>query len=139
MKRRLDGEYGDGGTGSPAAVENATACSGFSRIAPAPVPAAQAVNVARSAKSPTPHEPAERSEYTWIIQPQVDGAAGSTAESPCPMGRAGRGADGSASRRRSTLAITSGSTATCTPCQFSYVVATPYAAANSSRLFIART
>ncbi len=37
MKRRLDGEYGEGGTLSPAASLNATACSGLSRIAPAPV------------------------------------------------------------------------------------------------------
>src|SRR5690348_10664324 len=139
MKRRLDGEYGEAGTGSPAASENATACNGLSRIAPAPVPAAQAVNVARSAKSPTPHEPAERSAYNWIIQPHVAGKVGRALVAAEPRRAGGGGAEGSASSSRSTLAITSGSTATCTPCQFSYVVATPYAPASSSRLVTART
>src|SRR5689334_4130928 len=129
MKRRLDGEYGEAGTESPAAWLKATACSGLSKIAPAPVDAAHSVNVARSAKSPTPHDPAERSEYSWTIQPQVVGDVGS--------GSGGSLSTTSTSSRRSTSSMTAGATLTSTPCQFSYRVATPYAAANCSRLFIA--
>ncbi len=95
--------------------------------------------MARSAKSPTPHESAERSAYSWSIQPQVVGEVGSDAGTSCVLPWGGGGADGSASSSRSTLAMTSGSTSTWTPCQFSYRVATPYASASSSRLYIART
>src|SRR5689334_7191581 len=85
--RRDDGEYGEAGNGST----GATACSGLTRIAPAPVDFAQRVNAARSARSPTPHEAAERTPYSCSIHPQVRGTSGSG-----PAGTTGAAAWGTA-------------------------------------------
>ena len=66
MKRREIGRYGDGvsgGTGS-------AACIGLISMKSEPVFfLASTSMVFRSSKSPTPQDPLERMEYSWLIHP----------------------------------------------------------------------
>ena len=65
--RRVVGRYGDASIGATGSA----ACSGFTSTKPAPSPADQRASVARSARSPRPHEPAERTWYSCVITPQT--------------------------------------------------------------------
>ena len=63
---RDTGRYGDGVSGETGSA----ACIGLISTKSAPVRRlASTSSVFRSSKSPTPHEPAERIEYSWAIQP----------------------------------------------------------------------
>ena len=67
VNRLVIGRYGDALTGGAGSA----ACSGFTRTNPAPCSRAlQAARSARSRRSPCPHEPWDRSEYSWTANPQ---------------------------------------------------------------------